>query len=148
MPLTQVPSAAPAAKAFAKAGFNPDEPRDDHGRWTSAGGGGAGGEDTGDGGNSVNADGANFEIPLADHSSRSIQVADSGQIMTDAAPEQTAQEEDPKEEGDPSDPLGRFEQLNTTRRATGSVPLTRQIRHLRRLWSIQAGHRPQATSII
>jgi hypothetical protein len=61
MPLTQAAvggaGAAPAAKAFAKAGFDPDQARDDHGMWT--------GDDGGD-------------------DAEPVQVADSGQIATDA----------------------------------------------------------------
>jgi len=66
-------AAAPAKAAIAKAGFDPDQPRDDHGMWTSDGGDG----------------------------SKPVQVADSGQIATDAAPEQIAQEEDKEREDEP-----------------------------------------------
>ncbi len=106
MALTQVgggAGAAPAAKAFAKAGFDPDQPRDDHGMWTSEGADSrSGGESTNDSASPEASDGSDdgsdtvtAEAPSTDGTPKSIEVAESGQIMTDAtysdgAPEQIA----------------------------------------------------------
>jgi hypothetical protein len=121
MPLTQA-GASPAsgsvsaAKAFAKAGFDPDQPRDDHGMWTSEGGDGETsgndtssneeyGDDTSDAPSSDNTNDVTVETPETDGTSKPIQVADSGQIMSDATPEQVAQtDERDREEMDPSGP--------------------------------------------
>jgi len=132
MPLTQAGGAGggavPAAKAFAKAGFNPDQPRDDHGMWTSEGGDSGSGDeaadddpsgDAGDNdGRTANDNDAVASVPSTDGGAKAIQVADSGPIMSDATPEQVAQEEYPKdEEGDPFDPAGpvRAASYNTAR---------------------------------
>jgi hypothetical protein len=96
MPLTQAGGAgAPAAKAaasFARASFNPDEPRDDHGRWTSDGGDGGSEDgaiaddtssDASDSGSS-DSDGTTDAAPSTDGTPKPIQVADNGQYATDA----------------------------------------------------------------
>ena len=118
MPLTQAndgaAGASPAAKVFAKAGFDPDQPRDDHGMWTSDGSGGDGGDEATDDDTNGNGDGdaaaGSSSEPLklepisSDTDQKPVQVAgNDSNIATDATPEQVAQEEDPKEEED--DPL-------------------------------------------
>ena len=101
MPLTQSASAkpAPAAKAVAKAGFDPDRPRDDRGRWTSDGED-AGGEDARDSSSDDGSASATAQALTIDGAPRPIQVADSSQIGTDATRNssysgQVAQSEEP-----------------------------------------------------
>ncbi|HEX3973088.1 MAG TPA: hypothetical protein VHX19_17300, partial [Stellaceae bacterium] len=108
MPLTQAPSAppaGPAAKVFAKAGFDPDQPRGDHGMCTSEGGGdsdrdGADAGTAANGNESSDGDAGTSSASSTDTPPKPIQVADSGQIATDATLDssdsgQVAQSEEP-----------------------------------------------------
>ena len=94
MPLTQADtSPAPAAKILAKAGFDPDQPRDEHGMWTSDGGGVDETNDDASDSSSSDSDAGTSDAPSTDGRPKQIQVADSGQYATDAdGPEQVAQE--------------------------------------------------------
>ncbi len=115
MPLTQVGGgggrgAAPAAKAFTKAAFDPDQPRDDHGMWTSDGGDSGSDNSTDDdtsgddrGGSDSSAEGTKEPLKLqpfaSDTDQKPVQVASNdANFATDAtsegtAPEQVAQAE-------------------------------------------------------
>lgn len=56
-------------------GYNPDQPRDDHGRFSSGGGGGGGGSKGGKGGGGKK--GGNAKLLRATKAERNIKIADS-----------------------------------------------------------------------
>jgi hypothetical protein len=97
VPLAQAAKGPQPSPATPVAEYAPDQPRDDHGRWTTGGGGSGASPDI------------HVADPAADQRQKPIQLADSGQFATDASPTRVAaaEEDDERERSDESpDPLG------------------------------------------